>query len=296
MTGAPGLSWARSGRGPVCPRSAMSAISSSKTRSAVQCDGLIAGGVDAIIIETCQDPLQIKAAVNGAKRARDDRAPGHADPGSGHDRDHRDPVGRGRHRRGGDDHPRPRRADDRAQLRDRPARDGRARQMARRELAGPHLGAAQCRIARAGRRPCPLPARPGRARAMARTLCRRGRGRHDRRLLRHRSGAYRGTRRDAAAARRWRWRWTPAARPAHPPSGLGALRRLALWPGGIAPGECLAVDRRALQRQRLAQIPPAAGCRATGTAASRWAASRSRKARTRSICAPPLSGATRSPT
>jgi 5-methyltetrahydrofolate--homocysteine methyltransferase len=37
-----------------------------------QCAGLIAGGVDAIIIETCQDPLQIKAAVNGAKRARND--------------------------------------------------------------------------------------------------------------------------------------------------------------------------------------------------------------------------------
>ena len=36
---------------------------------AVQCQGLIAGGVDAILIETCQDPLQIKAAVNGAKRA-----------------------------------------------------------------------------------------------------------------------------------------------------------------------------------------------------------------------------------
>jgi 5-methyltetrahydrofolate--homocysteine methyltransferase len=35
-----------------------------------QCDGLIAGGVDAVLIETCQDPLQIKAAVNGAKRAR----------------------------------------------------------------------------------------------------------------------------------------------------------------------------------------------------------------------------------
>src|SRR6185437_7008890 len=34
-----------------------------------QCDGLVAGGVDAILIETCQDPLQIKAAVNGAKRA-----------------------------------------------------------------------------------------------------------------------------------------------------------------------------------------------------------------------------------
>jgi 5-methyltetrahydrofolate--homocysteine methyltransferase len=36
-----------------------------------QCDGLVAGGVDAILVETCQDPLQIKAAVNGAKRARD---------------------------------------------------------------------------------------------------------------------------------------------------------------------------------------------------------------------------------
>ena len=32
--------------------------------------GLIDGGVDAILIETCQDTLQIKAAVNGAKAAR----------------------------------------------------------------------------------------------------------------------------------------------------------------------------------------------------------------------------------
>jgi 5-methyltetrahydrofolate--homocysteine methyltransferase len=38
---------------------------------ALQCDGLVAGGVDAILIETCQDPLQIKAAVNGARRARE---------------------------------------------------------------------------------------------------------------------------------------------------------------------------------------------------------------------------------
>ena len=35
-----------------------------------QCRGLIEGGVDAILIETCQDTLQIKAAVNGAKLAR----------------------------------------------------------------------------------------------------------------------------------------------------------------------------------------------------------------------------------
>jgi 5-methyltetrahydrofolate--homocysteine methyltransferase len=34
-----------------------------------QSAGLIEGGVDAILIETCQDPLQIKAAVNGARQA-----------------------------------------------------------------------------------------------------------------------------------------------------------------------------------------------------------------------------------
>jgi 5-methyltetrahydrofolate--homocysteine methyltransferase len=39
---------------------------------AVQCAGLVAGRVDAFLVETCQDPLQIKAAVNGAKRARED--------------------------------------------------------------------------------------------------------------------------------------------------------------------------------------------------------------------------------
>ncbi len=37
---------------------------------AEQCRGLIEGEVDAILIETCQDTLQIKAAVNGARIAR----------------------------------------------------------------------------------------------------------------------------------------------------------------------------------------------------------------------------------
>ena len=36
---------------------------------AVQADGLIAGSADALLIETCQDPLQIKAAVNGCRHA-----------------------------------------------------------------------------------------------------------------------------------------------------------------------------------------------------------------------------------
>ena len=38
----------------------------------VQAAGQIAGGADAILVETCQDPLQIKAAVNGIKRAREE--------------------------------------------------------------------------------------------------------------------------------------------------------------------------------------------------------------------------------
>jgi 5-methyltetrahydrofolate--homocysteine methyltransferase len=37
---------------------------------AEQCRGLVDGGVDAFLIETCQDTLQIKAAVNGCKIAR----------------------------------------------------------------------------------------------------------------------------------------------------------------------------------------------------------------------------------
>ena len=42
----------------------------------MQARGLIAGGVDAVLIETCQDPLQIKAAVNAVKAARLRRAAG----------------------------------------------------------------------------------------------------------------------------------------------------------------------------------------------------------------------------
>lgn len=38
---------------------------------AVQCAGLIDGGVDGILLLTFQDPLQLKAAANGAKRARE---------------------------------------------------------------------------------------------------------------------------------------------------------------------------------------------------------------------------------
>ncbi len=105
-------------------------------------------------------------------------------------------------------------------------------------------------------------------------------------------GAYRRPRRDAAPHRLR----SSAAPAAAAPAGLGSRGRVPLRPGPAAPGERLPVDRRALQRQRLASASAGCRSRATGTAASRWDASRSRKARTRSICAPPLSGATKSPT
>ena len=127
--------------------------------------------------------------------------------------------------------------------------------MARRELARLHLGAAQCRAARASRRPHALPARPDRARAMAGAFRAGGWRRPDRRLLRHRGGAHCRARRDAAAHRPR----PPASFAAAAQRGVGPLRRLALRPGEPPPGERLPVDRRALQRQRLAPIPPIAG-------------------------------------
>ena len=62
--------------------------------------GLIDGGVDAILIETCQDPLQIKAAVNGAKlRLRREAGSDIADLRAGDGGDHRHPASRPRYRR-----------------------------------------------------------------------------------------------------------------------------------------------------------------------------------------------------
>ena len=144
---------ARSGRAPSCRRSAISPTRRWKTRWRSSAPGLIAGGVDAILIETCQDPLQIKAAVNGAKRARAEAGKDIADLRPGDGRDDRHAAGRRRHRRRRDRHPRARRAGDRPELRHRPAEMAEHVKWLGDELAGPDLGAAQCRPAGAGRRP-----------------------------------------------------------------------------------------------------------------------------------------------
>jgi 5-methyltetrahydrofolate--homocysteine methyltransferase len=64
--------WVIGSIGPGTKLPTLGNIAYDKLESALaeQSRGLIAGGVDAILIETCQDTLQIKAAVNGAKIAR----------------------------------------------------------------------------------------------------------------------------------------------------------------------------------------------------------------------------------
>jgi 5-methyltetrahydrofolate--homocysteine methyltransferase len=64
--------WVLGGVGPGTKLPSLGNIAYDPLEAALaeQCRGLIAGGVDAILIETCQDTLQIKAAVNGAKIAR----------------------------------------------------------------------------------------------------------------------------------------------------------------------------------------------------------------------------------
>jgi 5-methyltetrahydrofolate--homocysteine methyltransferase len=63
--------WVLGGIGPGTKLPSLGAIAYDTLEAALaeQSRGLIAGGVDAILIETCQDPLQIKAAVNGARIA-----------------------------------------------------------------------------------------------------------------------------------------------------------------------------------------------------------------------------------
>ena len=83
--------------------------------------------------------------------------------------------------------------------------------------------------------------------------------------------------------------------PGRAQAGLDPRRRQPVSGGAVAAGERDLRDRRALQRQRLEEMARTAGNRTTGTAASPWAASRSAKARTRWTSAPPSSAATKTP-
>ena len=242
---------------------------------AEQCRGLIAGGVDAILIETCQDTLQIKAAVNGAKIAR--AAAGTDTPifvqvtvettGTllvGPDIAAAATV---------------------VQALDVPL-------IGLNCATGPQEMAEHVRWLAAnwpglisvqpnaglpelvdGQTHYPL--RPGRNGELDGALRRRGRGEPDRRLLRHRH-------------RRISRRWTPCCAGAAASARRRCARR-AVWVPSVAslyqqvraaPGEQLLLHRRALQRQRLEEMARVAGSARLGRLRRHGRASRSPKAPT----------------
>jgi len=160
-----------------------------------QCRGLIAGGADALLTETNQDTLFIKAAVNAAKIAR--KAAGYdirySDFRAGDGGNHRYAAGRPRYRC------RHHRcacagcAADGAELRNRTAGNGGACALAVAKLAGADFLPAQCRPAGIGGWKDALPAGCGRTRGLDGTICCRRWLEPDWRLLRHLYPAYRGT-------------------------------------------------------------------------------------------------------
>ena len=103
------------------------------------------------------------AADQGGGERRQDRPrrgrQRHPDLRAGHGGNHRHAAGRPRHRRRRRRGARAGRAADGAELRHRPAGDGRARALAGDQLAGPAVGAAECRAAGTGRWPHALSAR-----------------------------------------------------------------------------------------------------------------------------------------
>ena len=85
---------ARSDRAPSCPRWATRPTRGCATPTPSAGRGLLAGGVDAMVVETCQDLLQAKAAVLGAQRAMARRGPARPDHRPGDRRDHRHDAAR----------------------------------------------------------------------------------------------------------------------------------------------------------------------------------------------------------
>ena len=208
-------------------------------------EGLIAGGADALLVETTQDLLQTKAAVIGARRAWTPLGLDLPLIVLGDRRDHRHHAARLRDRRRADRAGAAGHRHDRPELRHRPRRDERAPALPRPALAHPAVLHAQRRPARARqeRRPLPADRRPS---WPTRRRC---------------SSASTASPWSAAAAARppstcasWSsgsaTRTRPRAQPA-PRAGRGlALPGRAVPAGHLVPG-----DRRAHQRQRLEEVP-----------------------------------------
>ena len=134
-------------RAPGSRRSGRSSTTTLRDDYELQVDGLIAGGIDVLLIETVYDLLQAKAAINGARRGDAPRRAVEPDPdhGAGHGRDD------GPHARRHRDRRRAHRARSdaarrhRHELRDRSGRDDRAPPLPRAARAHVPVGAARTR-------------------------------------------------------------------------------------------------------------------------------------------------------
>ena len=209
-----------------------------------QAAGLLEGGVDLFLIETCIDLLQVEGGDAGLPAGDARCRPRGAAAGAGVDGDHRADARRQRDRRGA--HQRagdaPRRARD--QLRHRPGRDAGAPPLPQPALAAADQRAAERRPAVDRRRQDALRPHPAAARRVPPPPRQRAGHRHRRRVLRHDARAPppggRGGARPGAGAR------APRVR---------AERQLDLQPGHDGPGAERAAHRRAHQRQRLQGVP-----------------------------------------
>ena len=182
-------------------------------------------------------------------------------------------------------------AADGAELRHRPAGDGRACALARRQLAGADLACSRtpaCRNWSTATRT--IRWAPAELATWVERFVARGRRQPDRRLLRHldRRISRRWTRCCAGAAGSARRRcartpvWVPARR--QPVSG-----------GAAAAGERYLRHRRALQRQRLEEMARTAGDVRLGRLRRHGPRADRRRLATRSTSAPPSSAATKLP-
>ena len=209
-----------------------------------QASGLLVGGVDLFLIETCMDLLQVKAAMIGCRRAM--AAEGREVPmqvqvtmettgrmlvgseiGAAARLDRRHAPRRARH-----------------QLRHRPGRDAGAPALPQPALAAADQRAAQRRPAEHRRRPHPLRPHARAARRVPRPPRHRARRRRRRRLLRHDARAPPPGRRGGQG---------PRAGPPH--AVVRAERLVDLQPGADRAGPQLPDHRRAHQRQRLQGLP-----------------------------------------
>ena len=280
--------WVLGSIGPGTKLPTLGHVSFAELRDAYQLNaaGLLAGGADGLIVETCQDLLQAKAAIIGARRAIAEADAGDvAADRAGDDRDHgrdaarqRDRGGAHRARAAGDRR-------DRAELRDRAGRDERAPALPGRARASAAVLHAERRAARAHLERRLLPGHAGRAGRRARDLHPRVRARSGRRLLRHDARASGPGDRQARR---------PAADQAQ--AAAGARSGLALPARAVPAGHRVPVDRRADQRERLQGVPRGDDRRAAWTTAWRSRARRPGTARTCSTCAWTMSAGTAWPT